>query len=156
MTQKLETPIYLEVINLGNDAKVCRLSNGCDNVPLEVRRAFADLLLDKHTSVNRGSLGGAGKMYGTSHFPGTHRYDNITPAGLMSDTDFWFYELHGSLKNDLSAGSTIAFIVRDGDDEVDLDSDMVLKAHASGSGPNPIRVVSFRYHDSTLVPIEAH
>lgn len=153
MTSKLETPIYLEVIALGSEGKVCRLSNGCDNVPLEVRKAFADLVLDKHTSVNRGTLGGAGKLYGTSYFPTGHRYDSINPSGLMADTDCWFYELHGSLKNDLTVGSSISFIVRDGMDELILDSDMVLKAHATGHESNPIRVVSFRYHDSTLQSI---
>ena len=155
MTHKYDTPLYLEVIALGNNTKVCRLSNGCDNVPLPVRHALAELLLDKHTGNHRGTLGSAGKLYGTSYFPDMHRYDYITPAGLMADTDFWFYELSGSLKSDLTIGSTINFIVRDGDIEYTLDSDMAVKAHATGKADKPIRIVSFRYHDSTLEPIEA-
>jgi len=152
-TVKLETPLYLEVVKVGSGILVCRLSNGCDNVPLHVRRAFAALMLDTHTCQSRGTLGGAGKMYGISHFPGTHRYDFITPGGLMSDTDYWFYELHGSLKHDMTEGSTINFTMRDGDMELPLNSDNALKAVATSQNTNPIRVVSFRYFDSTLEPI---
>ena len=149
-TVKLETPLYLQVVTVGSGTLVCRLSNGCDNVPLHVRKAFAALMLDTHTCQTRGTLGGAGKMYGISHFPGSHRYDFITPGGLTSDTDYWFYELHGSLKHDMTKGSTIRFTMRDGDMEIPLDSDSALKAVTTGQTANPTRVVSFKYFDSAL------
>jgi len=150
---KLGTPIYLEVISIGSNSLVCRLSNGCDNVPLHVRKAVATLLVDGHTSQSRGTLGGAGKMYGTSYFPGTHRYDFIRPNGLMSDTDQWFYELQGSLAPDMTEGSTINFTLRDGEMEYGLTSDNALHALATGQNDNPIRVVSFKYFDSALEPV---
>ena len=147
---KLETPLYLQVVTVGSGSLVCRLTNGCDTVPLHVRKAFAALMLDTHTCQTRGTLGGAGKMYGISHFPGSHRYDFIAPGGLKSDTDYWFYELHGSLKHDMSEGSTTNLTMRDGDMEIPLDSVNALKAVATGQDANPIRVVSFRYFDSAL------
>lgn len=150
---KLGTPLYLEVIAVGSGSLVCRLSNGCDNVPLQVRKAFAALMLDTHTCQSRGTLAGAGKMYGTSHFPGAHRYDFITPVGLTSDTDYWFYELQGSLKHDMTEGSTINFTMRDGELEIPLNSDNALHAVATGQNDSPIRVVSFRYFDSALEPV---
>lgn len=146
---KLKTPLYLEVITVGNNNLVCRLTNGCDHVPMVVRRAFAELLMDAHVQ-HRGTLGGAGKMYGTSYFPGTHRYDYITPGGLKSDTDYWFYELSGSLKCDLTVGSTISFVLRDGDYETVLDSDSALAAIATAEHKSPMRVVAFKYYDSAL------
>lgn len=150
MKSKLGTPIYLEVIELGNGNMVCCISNGCDDVPLMVRQAMADLLMDRHTYATRGTLGGSAKLYGISYFPDAHRYDYITPAGLMADNDFRFYELSGSLKSDLTVGSTISFIVRDGETELGLDSDLVMRAHATGKNADPIKVVRFQYHDASL------